>query len=159
MKFTLIDAENAQWPIRKMCRALGVSPSGYYAWRKREACRRDREAVRLGVAINAVYEKNQRAYGSPRVLRALKKSGEKISRKRVIRLMQQHGLVGRRRAMFVTTTDSSHALSVAENLLQRDFNASAPNVKWATDTTYLKTPHGIAYLAVVMDLFSRAIVG
>ncbi len=92
-------------------------------------------------------------------LRALKKQGFEVSRKRVIRLMQEHGLVGRPKRRFVVTTDSEHHLEIAPNLLERNFTASAPNQRWGGDITYLKTPEGWLYLAVIIDLFSRFVVG
>jgi transposase InsO family protein len=98
-------------------------------------------------------------YGSPRVHRELKKQKIDVGRKRVIRLMQEQGLIGRPKKKFVVTTDSNHTLEIAPNVLDRDFTASAPNQKWAGDITYLKTPEGWLYLAIIIDLFSRFIVG
>ncbi len=159
MKFAFIDAEKATWPVGPMCRALGVSPSGFYAWKARPECRRKREDRRLGVLVNEAYERSRRTYGSPRVHAELRNQGLHVSRKRVIRLMRARGLRGRTRRAFVRTTDSDHGEAVAENILDRDFTAIAPNQCWVGDVTYLRTPRGWVYLAVILDLFSRFVVG
>lgn len=159
MKFAFIEAEKATAPVAKLCRALKVSTSGFYAWRRRPESNHAREDRRLAVLTRAAHELGRRVYGSPRVHRELLAQGERISRKRVIRLMRQQGLRGKTRRRFVRTTDSQHALPVAPNLLDRNFQASAPNQRWAGDITYLRTPEGWLYLAVVIDLYSRFVVG
>ncbi len=154
-----IDAERATWPVRVMCEALDVSPSGFYAWRNRPESARAKDDRRLEVLVRSVHEEGRKAYGSPRIQAVLAKRGVNLSRKRVIRLMQKQGLRGRGRRRFVTTTDSRNAENIAENVLDRDFSASAPNMKWAGDVTFLRTPEGWLYLAVILDLYSRMVVG
>jgi transposase InsO family protein len=159
VKFTFIDAEKATWPVRPMCRALGVSPSGFCAWKSRPESDRGREDRRLGVLTREAHERSGRRYGSPMIHAELREQGIHVSRKRIIRLMQAQGLRGRVRRAFVRTTDSEHGAAVAENILNRDFTASAPNQRWVGDVTYLRTREGWVYLAVLLDLFSRYIVG
>ena len=142
-----------------MCRALRVSPSGYYAWRGRQESRRSREDRALLAQITEVFDRSKGRYGSPRVHRALRDRGARCSRKRIARLMRQHGLQARRAQRSATTTDSAHARPVAENVLDRQFEADVPNARWATDVTYVWTREGWLYLAVVLDLFSRRVVG
>lgn len=163
MKFAFIQAENAEKsPIGKvseLCRALSVSPSGFYAWRRRPESQRAKDDCLLSLKVAEAHKRGWGKYGSPRVHRELKKQDFAIGRNRVIRLMQEQGLVGRPRKRFVVTTDSAHELEIAPNVLERDFTASGPNQKWVGDITYLKTPEGWLYLAVVIDLFSRFVVG
>jgi transposase InsO family protein len=159
VKFAFIAAEKASFPIAFMCRQLGVTKSGYYAWRKRPESAHAVADRRLAVLTREAHEIGRQAYGSPRVHHELKANGIDISRKRVIRLMQQQGLKGKTRRRWVKTTDSNHSLPVAPNLLARDFKARAPNQRWVCDITYLRTREGWLYLAVVLDLFSRMIVG
>jgi putative transposase len=158
VKFAFI-AEKAGLGVTRLCRALSVSPSGYYAWRRRPQSAHDVRDERLKVLVQAAHQHGRTYYGSPRVHRALKKQGEPVSRKRVIRLMQEEGLVGRARRRFKHTTDSNHTLPVAANLLDRDFTAITPNQRWVGDTTELTTPSGKLYLAAILDLYSRFIVG
>jgi len=159
VKFTFIDAEKATWPVRPMCQVLGVSPSGFYAWKTRPESVRRREDRRLGVLTREAHERSRGIYGSPRVHAELRDQGIRVSRKRIIRLMQVQGLRGRVRRAFVRTTDSDHGAVVANNVLERDFTASAPNQRWVGDVTYLRTREGWVYLAVILDLFSRYVVG
>jgi len=142
-----------------ICRALGVSRSGYYAWESRAQSEHEVEDARLRHLVYEAHVKGRRKYGSPRVYKALTKKGEKISRKRVVRLMQEQGLVGRHRRRFKHSTDSAHSLPTPPNHLDRKFKASAPNQRWAGDTTELLIPGGKLYLAVIIDLFSRYVVG
>lgn len=141
-----------------MCRVLQVSPSGYYAWRRRPAASDFADAALL-TEIKAVYVESKRRYGSPRVHHRLRQHGIRCGQKRVARLMREHGLRARRRRRATTTTDSNHTLPVAENVLERHFEVQVPNARWAADITYIWTQQGWLYLAVVMDLFSRRIVG
>ena len=159
MRFRFVEAEKAHYPIRLMCRCLAVSRSGYYAWRKRPSSTRAKQDARLKVEIAASHTTSRRTYGSPRILRDLRAEGHRVSRKRVARLMRELGLVGRRKRRFVTTTDSQHRFPVASNVLMREFDVAEPNTAWATDITYLATLEGWLYLAVVLDLFSRRVVG
>ena len=142
-----------------MCRVLGVSRSGYYAWEARKPSERAREDEAIGAEIRAVHAKSRGRYGSPRVHAALRAKGRRVARKRVERLMREAGLRARRKRRFRRTTDSAHSLPLAPNLLARDFTASAPNRAWVGDITYLWTAQGWLYLAVLIDLFSRRVVG
>jgi transposase InsO family protein len=159
VRFRFVEAEKAYYPIRLMCRCLAVSRSGYYAWRNRSPSARSRQDARLKVEIAASHTASRRTYGSPRILRDLREEGHGVSRKRVARLMRELGLEGRRKRRFRATTDSTHRFPVAPNVLMRDFNVEAPNTAWVTDITYLATLEGWLYLAVILDLFSRKVVG
>jgi putative transposase len=152
-------AENAALGITRLCRTLGVSRTGFYAWRGRPPSPHDVEDQRLKVLVHEAHLLGRKYYGSPRVHRALKKQHVRVSRKRVVRLMQEEGLVGRVRRRFRCTTDSDHGLPVATNLLDRDFQAQAPNQRWVGDTTELVIPNGKMYLAAIVDLYSRFVVG
>lgn len=158
MKFAFI-AEKAELGVARLCRALGVSRAGFYAWKTRPQSAHDREDERLKVHVKEVHTRGRSTYGSPRVHRGLRRKGIRVSRKRVIRLMQEEGLRGRPRRRFKHTTDSNHAQPVAENLLARDFTATAANQRWVGDTTELVTPGGKLYLAAILDLYSRFVVG
>jgi transposase InsO family protein len=159
VKFAFIRAEKA-FPIAFMCRHLEVSKSGFYAWNRRTDSNRAREDRLLAVLAREAHEESGKRYGSPRVHEALKKRGIAISRKRVIRLMQEQNLKGKApRRRFVCTTDSNHSLPIAPNLLARNFQASLPNQRWIGDITYLRIPNGWLYLAAIIDLFSRFVVG
>lgn len=142
-----------------MCRVLEVSTSGYYDWRKRPESRRQKEDRRLVVEIKAIHSESRQTYGSPRIHDELKDRGIRCGRKRVARLMRLHDISAKQKRRFKATTDSKHTLPVAENVLNRQFTPSAPNVAWSADITYIPTRQGWLYLAVVMDLFSRRIVG
>ena len=159
MKFEFIDAERASFPIDFMCQQLGVSRSGYYAWKQRPESERDKVDRALAEEVATVHQESRGRYGSPRVHAELRARGRRVSRKRVARLMGQQGLAARKKRRFVQTTDSRHAQPVAPNILERDFSPGQPNSAWATDITYVWTRQGWLYLAVVMDLFSRMIVG
>lgn len=163
MKFAFIQAEKAETSpignVSELCRALNVSPAGFYAWCIRPESARARADQLLALKVAEAHARGRGKYGSPRVHRELKKEEIAVSRKRVIRLMQEQGLVGRPKKKFVATTDSNHALEIAPNVLDRDFTASGPNQRWAGDITYLRTPEGWLYLAVIIDLFSRYVVG
>jgi transposase InsO family protein len=143
-----------------MCRVLDVSISGYYAWRKRQPSQRAQANVVLVAQIRQVHQASKQRYGSPRVQRALRALGYRCTQKRVARLMQVHGIRGKcKQRRQVRTTDSQHRLPVAPNRLAQHFTATAPNQKWLADLTYIPTAEGWLYLAAVMDLFSRKIVG
>jgi putative transposase len=161
VKFAFIQAEKAGLGVGRLCRALGVSRSGFYAWQHHPPSDHDVEDERLKVLIREAHQLGRGYYGSPRVHRALKKRKVPVrtSRKRVVRLMQEEGLVGRKRRRFRCTTDSKHTLPVATNLLDRNFTADAPNQRWVGDTTELLIPNGKLYLAAILDLYSRFIVG
>ncbi|GLV53202.1 transposase [Dictyobacter sp. S3.2.2.5] len=159
MKYQFIEQHKQEFPIIVMCQVLGVSESGFYAWRKRPDCQRKREDAHLRTQIRQLFTTHQGRYGSPRLHAELKGQGKRISRKRVARLMREAGLgaKGKRRRVIPTRRDASHP--VAPNLLQRNFTATEPNTKWVTDITYIPTIQGWLYLAVVLDLYSRAVVG
>ena len=142
-----------------MCRVLAVSTSGYYDWRGRAESRRQKEDRRLVVEIKAIHKESRQSYGSPRIHDELKDRGRRCGRKRVARLMRLHGLRAKQTRRFKATTDSKHTLPVAENVLSRQFTVSAPDVAWSADITYIPTRQGWLYLAVVIDLFSRRVVG
>lgn len=145
--------------MRRLCSALGVAPSGYYAWRARPVSQREMANQVLIGQIEAVFQQSHQTYGSPRVHAELMKQEIPCNEKRVARLMRLQGLQARRVRRRRTTTDSQHTQPVAPNVLNQDFHATAPNQKWVTDITYVPTAQGWLYLAAVMDLFSRRIVG
>jgi putative transposase len=145
--------------VTVLCRALGVSRSGFYAAASRPVTTRVTQDEGLAVQIAAIHRASRHRYGSPRVHAELRAHGQCISRKRVARLMRRAGLAARRRRAFVITTHSRHTRPAAPNRLARQFTAPAPNRIWVTDITYLATAEGWLYLAVVLDLFSRRVVG
>jgi putative transposase len=157
--FALIHAEKAHFPVRAMCRALNVSPSGYYAFHSRPKSARAVEDEKLEAQIQTIHESSKQRYGSPRITAELKANGTKVSRKRVARLMNDAGISASAPRKFVQTTDSNHDLPIAPNLLERDFSPSKANSTWAGDITYVWTTTGWMYLAVILDLFSRKVIG
>lgn len=163
MKYALIRRNRRQWPIQIQCRMLGVSAAGYHEHflrRLQIARRRHLSAEALVVHIRAIYAANRGAYGWPRIWRELHAQGVRVGKQRVQRLMQQHGIRARGKRRFrITTTDSRHSLPIAPNLLNRNFTAAAPNQAWTGDITYIPTGEGWLFLAVVIDLFSRRVVG
>ena len=149
-----------EFPIQRLCQVLGVSTSGYYGWRQRRPSGREMANQQLVEQIQRLHQESDRTYGSPRIHRALAAQGYVCNHKRVERLMRLHGIVGEgKRRRRICTTDSQHGLPVAANLLDQDFTVEAPNRKWTTDITYSATDEGWLYLAVVLDLFSRKVVG
>jgi transposase InsO family protein len=159
VKFDFIASKEVAFPVATMCRVLGVSPSGYYARQKRPLPKRVREDARLAAEIAAAHKASRGIYGSPRVHRELKAKGVPIGKKRVERLMSERGLRGRSKRRFVRTTDSKHEQPIAPNVLDRKFETNAPNKAWVGDVTYVWTAEGWLYLAVLLDLFSRRVVG
>jgi len=159
VRFAFIAAEKACFPVALMCRILAVSRAGFYAWRRRPPARRTRQDGSLAVAVAAIYAEHHGRYGSPRVQMELRERGQRSGRKRIARLMRAQGLRARPRRRYRTTTDSRHGLPVSPNLLARRFAVARPNTAWVTDMTYLWTAQGWLYLAVVIDLFSRRVVG
>lgn len=142
-----------------MCRVLQVSPSGFYAWAKRPEAVHESQDRKLGVLVGEAHARSRQIYGSPRVHAQLQAHGTCVGKKRVARLMRELGLRGRVRRAYARTTDSDHGLPTASNLLNRDFTATKPNERWVGDVTYLRTPTGFLYLAVMLDLYSRKVVG
>jgi putative transposase len=160
VRYAFIQAENAFASVAWMCKRLDVSASGFYAWRKRAPSKRAQKDEQLKVRIKASFDESRKTYGSPRVLEDLREDGEKVGRNRVIRLMQEEGLRARVRKRFKNTTNSNHDQPVAANLLDRQFEAEAPNQRWVGDTTeMLTTSGGKFYLAAIIDLYSRFCVG
>ena len=162
MRYGCIERHLGEFPVALMCRVLEVTRSGYYAWCKREPSRRAREEQRLQIEVRAIHRSAHGRYGSPRVHAELQARGERVSRKRVARLMRQDGLRGKKRRRFVVTTNSDHAYPVAANVLDRKFavdEVKGPDQVWVSDITYVPTREGWLYLAVVLDLASRLVVG
>jgi putative transposase len=159
MKFAFIDAEKARWPVEIQCDVFGVSRSGFYAWKGRPESRRMREDAEVLIEIKAASEVGRGNYGSPRVHRELQAQGRRIGRKRVERLMRQEGIVARKKRRFRKTTDSNHKHPIAPNVLARNFDVELPDTAWVTDVTYVWTHEGWLYLAAILDLFSRRVVG
>src|SRR5436305_11173493 len=160
MRFRLIEDHQGVWPVRVMCDALSVSPSGYYAWRSRPDSLRKIANRDLLADIRRVHAQHQERYGAPRVHAELRAEGQTVSCKRVARLMRQHGIRARApRRYRVCTTDSKHSLPGAVNLLDQNFVADRPDQIWLADITYIRTAEGWLYLAVILDLFTRKVVG
>jgi putative transposase len=159
MKYQFIEQNKQEFPIVVMCGVLGVSESGFYAWRKRPTCQRKREDAQLTQEIRQVFATHRGRYGSPRIHREIKDQGRKLSRKRVARLMRQADLAARRKRRRVQTTKRDASHPVAPNILHREFTAIEPNTKWVTDITYIPTMQNWLYLAVILDVHSRAVVG
>lgn len=159
MKFTFIAAEKANFPIGMMCRVLKVSTSGFYAWSRRGKSRHRIVDAELKARVAAVHAASRGRYGSPRVMHQLRREGRRVGRKRVARLMREQGLFARKRRRFKATTDSRHDDPIAPNLVARNFTAAAPGMVMVGDTTAVETKEGWLYLAVLLDLCTRAIVG
>lgn len=159
MRFRFIQVEKANYPVALMCRLLEVSTSGFWAWCRRPQSPRAREDQRLLVQIQASHTASRQTYGSRRVHHDLKATGETVGRQRVARLMKAAGLRSHSRRPYRVTTDSNHQQPVAPNGLARDFRANEANHKWAADISYVRTRSGWLYLAVVLDLYSRRVVG
>lgn len=159
MRFAFISAEKALAPVSVLCRVLGVTRSGFYAWQQRDPSEQVIDDQKLALEIAAVHKASGETYGSPRIVAELHAKGLHVSRKRVARLMRELGIRSRRKRRFKATTDSGHKLPVADNILDRKFDVDAPDVAWVTDITYVWTDEGWLYLAAILDLFSRRVVG
>ena len=159
MRFAFIAEHRQHYPITLLCKALDVSVSGYYAWCQREVSEHQREDARLSAEIQQIFLEHRQVYGSPRIHAVLKARGIQCSRKRVVRLMQQLGLSAGHKRSRKPTTKSDPRARFAPNRLNREFAASEPNSKWVTDTKAIETAEGWLYLAVILDLFSRMVVG
>ena len=159
MKFGFIHAEKAQFPVAALCRVLGVTRQGYYAYATRKPSKRHEADVALRKRVSVLHEQARRAYGSPRMQRALRAEGIRVGKRRVERTMRSLGLFARMRRRFRVTTQSDPTHQVVSNVLARRFEASKPNERWVTDITYVWTDEGWCYMAVVIDLFSRSVVG
>lgn len=160
MTFALITARKAIFPIAMMCRVLGVSCSGFCAWSRRPESSHAQQDRRLRVLVRASFEESKHRYGSPRIHEDLLEQDMRVSRKRVIRLMREDGLQAGARKRFKCTTMSDHDQPVAANLLDRQFTAATANQRWVGDTSeFLIGESGKLYLAAILDLFSRFVVG
>ena len=165
MKYAWIERHKNRWPVTLQCEVLNVSASGYFEQQRRKdsdpaavSGKRLSDAALL-VHIRAVHAASKGEYGWPRVWQELRANGVRVWKERVRRLMKQHGIKARGKRKFVVTTDSKHNLPIAPNLLNRNFQPDAPNCVWTSDITYIKTDEGWLYLAVVLDLYSRQVVG
>ena len=159
MRYQFIANHREEFPIHRMCPVLNVSSSGYYAWRNRSVSQREMANQELLKEIKAVHEESYETYGSPRVYEELKENGVACSENRVARLMREEGIQAKQPKRYKVTTKANKSHPVAPNLLNQDFTAEAPNQKWTTDITYIPTLEGWLYLAVILDLFSRRVVG
>lgn len=160
MKYTFIAAHDEEFAVKRMCRVLVVRRSGYYAWRKRKPSTRAQANQALLALIEQEHTKSRETYGSPRLHVVLRGQGVKCGHNRVARLMRMHGIVARRKRRYVPrTTQRQAGLIPAPNRLNQDFFASAPNEKWVVDFTFIETAQGWLFLAVVLDLFSRRVIG
>ena len=153
MRFALIDAKKAEIPIETACAVLGVSVSGFYAWKSRPASARQCDDMVMLAHVRAAFATSSETYGSRRMHAELTESGLAIGRHRVARLMRENGLKARQKTRFRKTTDSDHGGPVAANVLDQDFTATAPDQKWGVDISYVWTAEGWLYLAIVVDLF------
>ena len=159
MKYRFIEKHQDRYSVGRVCTLLGVSRSGYYAWKKRRPSQREQINQVLINHIRRIHKMSRKAYGSPRVYAQLKKQGYACNQKTIARLMHQDGLKGQRKYRKVITTNSKHSFPVAPNVLNREFQADKPNQKWVADITYIPTEEGWLYVAGILDLFSRKIVG
>lgn len=159
MIYGFILEHSQQFKIKKMCEVLGVSRSGYYDWQKKETSEQQKRKEKIMVYIERIFYENYESYGSPRITRELIKMGFTITERTVGRYMSEMGLSAIPEKRFVVTTDSNHDNDIYPNVLEREFQTDAPDEAWASDITYVWTSEGWLYLAVIMDLFSRKIIG
>jgi putative transposase len=163
VKYAFIESNRRLWPVSVLCEVLEVSPSGYHQRRQRTAqVKRHRGRVSndaLLAHIKGIHTQVKGEYGCPRMWKELLTHGVRVGKERVRKLMAQHGIRARHKRKYIATTNSNHDFPVAPNLLERNFTATAPNQVWTSDITYLATAEGWVYLAVIIDLFSRQVVG
>ena len=159
MRYACIDRHRDTYPVRMMCPALKVSRSGYYAWRTRPESPRESTDRIVTDSIRQIHRQSRGVYGAPKICAALRAQGQHYGRHKIARLMRVAGLKGCPRRRYKVTTHSDPGHAKAPNLLKQDFSAEAPNHRWASDITYIDTRQGWLYLAVVMDLYSRRIIG
>jgi putative transposase len=159
MRFQFIDAHRDGFAVVLMCKMLAVSPSGYYAWRGRPPSAREMANRELKATIRKVLDESGQTYGSPRIYQVMRKLGLLCSRNRVARLMRAEGLRAKQARRFRSTTKRNESHRPASNLLQRDFDAERPDQKWLADITYIPTSQGWLYLAAILDLYGRRVVG
>jgi putative transposase len=155
----MINKNTSRFSVKMMCRILSVSPSGYYDWRDRPLSPRAQENAELAAKIKSIFDDEHSRAGAKRIAKRLNAEGTQVGRHRVARIMRLNGWRAKAAKKFKATTNSNHKLPVAPNLLQQNFTASKPNEKWVSDITYVWTEEGWLYLAVVMDLYSRMVVG
>jgi len=159
VKYVMIKINEYQFPIGMMCRMLSVSCSGYYDWRNRPLSNRNHSNELLTAEVKRVFEDEKGRPGSPRITRRLHEEGISASRHRVAKIMRDNGLRAKAAKKYKATTNSNHSLPVAPNLLEQNFTADAPDQKWVSDITYIWTEEGWLYLAVVLALYSRRVIG
>ncbi len=159
MSYQFIEKNRQHRPLEVLCRTLKVARSGFYEWQRRPKSKRAQEDEVLGVEIKAIHKESRETYGSPRIHAELKRRGQRCGKKRVARLMAASGITAKTKMKFKATTDSKHKHPVAANVLDRRFNVEGPNEVWLSDITFIWTREGWMYLAVVMDLYARRIVG
>ena len=163
MKYAFIERNRRHWPVSVLCEVLEVSPSGYHQRRQRTAQDKPHRTRvsddALLANIKAIHAQVRGEYGWPRMWKELLALGVRVGKERIRKLMAQHGIRARHKRKYIATTNSNHDLPVAPNLLERNFTATAPNLVWTSDITYLATAEGWVYLAVIIDLFSRRVVG
>ena len=159
MRYQFIEKHIPEWPVTVQCRVLKVSRSGFYEWRRRPKSEHEKRDEILTSAIEVAHRKSRGTYGSPRVYEALRREWQQCGKNRVARLMAKAGLAAKGKRKFRATTDSNHKHQVAENILNRVFHAVRPDEKWLADITYIWTRSGWMYLAAILDMYSRRIVG
>lgn len=159
MKFAWMKDHRSRFSVPFMSRMLGVSPSGFYAWLKRRPSARRRRDDQLALRMRAMFRRSRRTYGAHRLHQDLQAEGERVSRKRVARLMVREGIVARPKRRFRRTTDSAHRRGFAPNHIARNFSSDEPDRVWAADITFIRTWEGWVFLAVLIDVFSRRVVG
>jgi putative transposase len=159
MRYAFIKEHRQQWAIGLMCKVLKVSVSGFYDWCDRPKSKRSQEDEKLTEQIMMFHCGSRCTYGSPRIYKDLKAAGHRVSENRVARLMRQKGIQGKAKRKFKTTTTSKHQRPRTENLIKQNFQASEPNTLWVSDITYIATVEGWLYLAVILDVFSRKVIG
>jgi len=159
MKYWFMDQYRSTHGVQRMCRVIGASRSGYYGWKMQPQSKRQKENEKILMEIKESHKNSHRVYGSPRITEDLQAKGTKCSKNRVARLMKVHGIIAKAKKKFKATTNSKHNLPVADNLLNQDFVAEKPNTVWVSDITYIWTLEGWLYLAVILDLYSRQVVG
>ncbi len=159
MRYRAIQEHDRRYPLRLMCRALAVSPAGYYAWRDRPESDRSMQTRALLSAIRVIHRESRETYGSPSIWDALIKQGHGVGKHRIARLMRVEGIRAKTVKKWRATTQANHRLPLAEHTLNRPFTVAHPNRVWAGDITYVWTTEGWLYLAVVLDLYSRTVIG
>jgi putative transposase len=159
VKFAFIDSHRTQYRVTRMCSVLDVSRNGFYDWKQRKVSERAKRHIEMTDKIRVIYSRNRCLYGSPRIHRALVNQHEKVSENTVASLMRKAGIQAKTHRKFVVTTESRHGFKVADNVLNRDFRPDKANRAWVSDVTFISTRQGFVFLAAVMELYSRRIVG